>query len=78
MGYSNSTKVIIYFDPKDRCIKRTFHFYIYEYVINLYPKGSMTLGALMIQEYPSGVYQPGTTSHVSNIRMIQPYLDIVD
>ena len=28
MGYSNFTKVIIYFDPKTRCIKKTFHCYI--------------------------------------------------
>ena len=37
----------------------------------------MSLGALMIQEYPSGVYQPGTTSPDPKICLIRPSLDIL-
>ena len=36
----------------------------------------MSLGALMTQEYPSWLYQPGTTPPDTNIRLIQPSLDI--
>ena len=59
MVYSNYTKVIIYFEPKTCRIKRNVYCYIGEYDIKLNPKESMYLGELMIQEYPSGVYQPG-------------------
>ena len=38
MWYSISTKVIIYFDPKTRHIKRNSHCYIDEYNIKLQPK----------------------------------------
>ena len=37
----------------------------------------MSLGDLMIQEYPSEFYQPGTTQPDTNICLIQPYLDIL-
>ena len=36
----------------------------------------MSLGALFLQEYPSVVYQLGTTSTDPNIKRIKPYLDI--
>ena len=38
MIYSNSNKVIIYFDPKTRRIKKTLHCYIDEYGAKLYPE----------------------------------------
>ena len=38
----------------------------------------MSLGAPILQKYPSGVYQPGNPSPDPNIRLIQPYLDISD
>ena len=38
----------------------------------------MSLGALMTQYYPYGVYQPGTPSPDPKICMIQPSLDISD
>ena len=36
----------------------------------------MSLSAPIIQEYPSGVYQTGTTSYDPNTILIQPYLAI--
>ena len=36
----------------------------------------MSLGSLMLQEYPYGVYQPGTLQPESNICLIQSSLDI--
>ena len=38
----------------------------------------MSLGALMIQKYPSGVYQPGPPPSNPNICIIQPSMDITD
>ena len=38
----------------------------------------MSPGALILQEYPSGVYQPGNPSPDPNIRPIRHLLDIVD
>ena len=38
----------------------------------------MSLGDLIIQEYLSGVYQLGTPSPDLKIRLIQPYLYILD
>ena len=38
----------------------------------------MSLGDLMIQEYPSGVYQPGTPSPDPKVCLIQPSLEISD
>ena len=35
----------------------------------------MSLGALYLQEYTSGVYQTGTPSSEHKIRLIQPYLE---
>ena len=78
MGYSNDTKVFIYFVLKTRCIKRTFHCYIYYYDTKLHPKLSISLGDLMLQEYPSGVYQPDTPPPDPKICPIQPSLDITD
>ena len=78
MEYSNSTKFIIYFDPKTRCTKKTFHYYIGEYDIKLHSEESMSLGVLMLQEYPSGVYQPGTTSPDPKMCLIQLALEIID
>ena len=37
MGYTYSTKVIIYFDPKTLRIKITFHFYVDDYDVKLHP-----------------------------------------
>ena len=71
MGYSNFTKVIIYFDHNKRCTRRTFHWYIVEYAIKLHPEESMSIGPLMLQKYPSGVYQPGTPSPETYICLIQ-------
>ena len=41
--------------PKTFHIKITFNLYICEYYINIKPEESIYYGALMIQEYPSGV-----------------------
>ena len=49
MGYSNYTKVIIYFDPKTRRIKRTFNCYIDEYDIKVHPEESVSLVTLILQ-----------------------------
>ena len=49
MGYSNSTMLMIYFDPKTYRIRRTFNCYIDEYGIKLHPEEFMSLGACMIQ-----------------------------
>ena len=38
----------------------------------------MSLGALMLQEYPSGFYQIGTPSPEPKISLIQPSLEIAD
>ena len=38
----------------------------------------MFLGFLMLQEYPSGVYQTGNPPPDQNIRIIQLFLDITD
>ena len=78
MGYSNSTKVDIYFDPNACLIKRTFHCYIDEYNITLHQEESMSSGALMLQEYLSGVYQQGNLSTDSKIHLIQTSLVISD
>ena len=53
--YSNPKKVIIYFYPKTHCIKRISYCYIYEYDSKLNLDESMSLGDLMLQEYPSEV-----------------------
>ena len=37
MEYSNSTKVIFYFDPKTLRFRRPFYYYIDEYDIQLHP-----------------------------------------
>ena len=76
LGCYYSTKLIIYFDPKTQHTKRTFHFYIDEYDVKLHPEESMSLGTLMLQEYPSGVYHPVTTSYEPNIILIQPTLEL--
>ena len=78
MEYSNSTKFIIYFDPKTRCTKKTFHYYIGEYDIKLHSEESMSLGVLVLQEYPYGVDRPGIPSPDQKIRLVQPFLYIVD
>ena len=75
MGYSDYTKVVIYVDPKTRFINRTFSCYIDKYDIELYPKKSMSFVALVIQEYPYGVYQTGTPSPDPNIHLNQTSLD---
>ena len=49
-----------------------------DYDVKLHPNESMFLGALMLQEYPYGVYQPGTTPPGQKIILIQPYLEITD
>ena len=38
----------------------------------------MSIGALILQEYPSVVFQPGTPIPDPNIRLIQTSLDISD
>ena len=38
----------------------------------------MSLGALMLQEHPSGFYQIGTPSPEPKIHLIQPSLEIAD
>ena len=38
----------------------------------------MSLGAIMLQEYPFGVHQPGPTSSDPKTCLIQPSLDIAD
>ena len=55
MGYSNSTEVIIYFVHNTSHTKQNFHLYIYECNINLHLDESMSLGDLILQDYPSGV-----------------------
>ena len=77
MVYSNFAKSILYFDPNNCRIKRTVHCCIDHYGVKLNSDKYMSLGALMIQEYPSGVYQPFTTPPDTNIRLIQPSLDIL-
>ena len=49
-----------------------------EYDIKLHPKESISLGALMLQEYPSRAYQPGTLLPDPNIHLIQRSMDISD
>ena len=77
-GYPNSTNIIIYFDPKTRRIRKNFHCCIDEYYIKSHQEESISIGDIMIQEYPSGVYQPGTPSHNQNTLLIQPSLKISD
>ena len=55
MRYYNSTKAVIYFEPKTLHIKKTFRCYIDVYDIKLHPEKYISLGALMLQEYPSGL-----------------------
>lgn len=55
MGYPNTTKVVLYFDPESWKVKRTFHCIVDEFDIKLHPEESISLGTLMLQEYPSGV-----------------------
>ena len=69
---------MIYFDHNTCRIKRNFHCYIDKNDMKLHPKEYMPLDDLVIQEYPSWVYQTGTPSPDPNIRMIQPTLDISD
>ena len=76
VGYYNTTKVIVYFDPNTRRIKRTFHCCIDEYDIKLHPEKSMSLGSIILHTYSSGVYQPGTPSPDPKICMIWSSLDI--
>ena len=78
MGYSNSTKVIIYFDPKTHRINRTTHCYIAEYDVKIHLEESLYISDIMLQEHPSGVYQPGTTYSDTKIIPIQPSLDLSD
>ena len=76
IGNSKSTKFIIYFDPKNHLIQRTFHCYIDEYDNKLHPEESIYIDALIIQEYIYGVYQPGTPSPDPKIRLVQHSLNI--
>ena len=54
MGYSNSTKVILYFDPAAHRIKFSFHCYIDEYDVKLDQNESVSLGVLQLRQYPDG------------------------
>ena len=76
--YSNPIKVIIYFGYKTLCINITLLCYIYEYYFKLHSEESMSLGTLMLQEYPFGVYQPRTTPPDPKIRLIQHSSEISD
>ena len=76
MLYSNSTIVIIYFDPNTRRIKRNYYYYMDEYDIKLHPKESMSFGDLMLQGHSSGLYQTVPPSSDPNIHLIKTSLDI--
>ena len=76
MGYSSTTKVILYFDPATRRIKRTFHCYIDEYDVKLHPNESQSIGALHLREYPDGTPAPVSQDH-PNLRLVQSTFDIV-
>ena len=72
MGYYNSTKLIIYFDPNNHHTKQKFNYNIVEYDIKIHMEEYMSLGDLMIQEYPPGVYQTSTIHPEPIIRIIHP------
>ena len=59
-------------------MKWKFDCYIEDYNIKLHPEESMYLGTLIVQEYPSGFFQPGTLQPVPKVRLIHPYLEISD
>ena len=46
--YSNSTKFVIYFEPKNRRNNGTLHYYIGEYDVKLQPDESMSIGEFVI------------------------------
>jgi hypothetical protein len=58
MGDANTTKVIIYWDPKTNTIKRAHHCFVDEFKTRLLPKQRHTPGALLLAEAPGGHYYP--------------------
>jgi hypothetical protein len=58
MGYANTTKVIIYWDPKTNTIKRAHHCFVDEFETRVSPHQSHTPGALLLAEAPGGHYDP--------------------
>jgi hypothetical protein len=57
-GYANTTKVIVYWDPKTNTIKRAHHCFVDEFETRVSPKQRHTLGALLLAEAPGGHYDP--------------------
>eukprot|EP00978_Attheya_sp_CCMP212_P023543 scaffold72435_cov57-Attheya_sp.AAC.1 len=58
MGYANTTKVIIYWDPKTNTIKRAHHFFVDKFETRVSPHQRHTPGALLLSEAPGGHYDP--------------------
>eukprot|EP00978_Attheya_sp_CCMP212_P004075 scaffold8800_cov58-Attheya_sp.AAC.4 len=58
LGYANTTKVIIYWDPKTNIIKRSHHCFVDEFETRICPHQRHTPGALLLAEAPGGHYDP--------------------
>jgi hypothetical protein len=58
MGYANTTKVIVYWDPKTNTIKRAHHCFVDEFETRVSPHQRHTPGALLLAETPGGQYDP--------------------
>jgi len=54
MGYSNTTKVVVYWDPTNNTIKRTHHCFLDEFDTRVSSKQKHTPGALLLAECATG------------------------
>eukprot|EP00978_Attheya_sp_CCMP212_P030984 scaffold115760_cov65-Attheya_sp.AAC.3 len=58
MGYANTMKIIIYWDPKTNIIKRAHHCFVDKFETRVSPHQRHTPGALLLTEAPGGHYDP--------------------
>eukprot|EP00978_Attheya_sp_CCMP212_P013538 scaffold33993_cov66-Attheya_sp.AAC.3 len=58
MGYANTIKVIVYWDPKTNTIKRTHHCFVDEFETRVSPHQHHTPGAPLLAAAPGGHYDP--------------------
>jgi hypothetical protein len=75
MGYSNTTKVVLYWDPKTNKIKRTHHCFLDEFDTRVSSRQKLNPGALLLAENATGLHD-STPINPEDIEFKESHFDI--